>query len=308
MLLNLKDLNVASRQRYLQHAVAPRPIAFASTIDKNGIVNLSPFSFFNLFSTNPPVVIFSPCRRVRDNTVKHTLMNIMEVPEVAINIVDLNMVQQVSLSSCEYDRGVNEFTKAGFTEEASTYIKPPLVKESKVKFECKVLEIKHLGVEGGAGNLVFCEIICMHIAEEILDEQGMIDPRKLNQVARLGDNWYAVVTADNLFEVEKPNVRLGIGIDALPSFIRNSKILTGNQLGKLANVSTLPKADPGFADEQVTTMLVELAHYNKMDKLESYIGELLNDDKVSDAWQVILMLERVVEENLRPAAQSLKPG
>ncbi|MEX6689647.1 flavin reductase family protein [Danxiaibacter flavus] len=304
MLLNLKDLNAASRQRYLQHAVAPRPIAFASTIGKDGAINLSPFSFFNLFSTNPPIVIFSPCRRVRDNTVKHTLLNVMEVPEVAINIVDINMVQQVSLSSCEYERGVNEFRKAGFTEEASVYIKPPLVKESKVKFECKVLEIKHLGIEGGAGNLIFCEIICMHIAEEILDEQGMIDPRKLNQVARLGDNWYAVVTSDNLFEVEKPNVRLGIGIDALPAFIRNSKILTGNQLGKLANVSVLPEADPAFADEQVTTMLMHLAHHNKMNKLETYIGELLNEDKVSDAWQVILLLLKSIE----PKTQSAKPA
>ena len=302
MLLNLKDLNVASRQRYLQHAVAPRPIAFASTIDKSGTINLSPFSFFNLFSTNPPVVIFSPCRRVRDNTVKHTLMNIMEVPEVAINIVDVNMVQQVSLSSCEYEKGVNEFRKAGFTEETSAYIKPPLVKESKVKFECRVLEIKHLGTEGGAGNLVFCEIICMHIAEEILDEQGMIDPRKLNQVARLGDNWYAVVTSDNLFEVEKPNIRLGIGIDTLPAFIRNSKILTGNQLGKLANVSVLPEADPGFADDLAAAMLAELIHHNKVDKLESYIGDLLNEDKVDDAWQVIRLLANVTEESVKPKA------
>ncbi len=302
MRLNLNDLNIASRQRYLQHAVAPRPIAFASTVDKDRVVNLSPFSFFNLFSTNPPIAIFSPCRRVRDNTVKHTLMNVMEVPEVVINIADISMVQQVSLSSCDYGKGVNEFKKAGFTEEPATYIKPPMVKESKVKFECKVLEIKHLGTEGGAGNLVFCEIICMHIAEEILDETGMIDPRKLNQIARLGDNWYAVVSKDNLFEVEKPNVRLGIGIDALPTFLRNSAVLTGNQLGKLANVSSLPKAIPGFADEQVVNMIEQLAQQNKTRKLEAYISDLLNADKIDEAWQVILLLQSFVKKSLEPKA------
>src|SRR5262245_21516287 len=172
MILDMNELKTVERQYYLQHVVAPRPICFASTIDKDGNVNLSPFSFFNLFSSNPPVVVFSPSRRVRDNTTKHTLHNVLEVPEVVINIVDYNMVQQTSLASCEYSKGTNEFIKAGFTGEKATIVSPPMVKESKVKMECKVLEVKSLGTEGGAGNLVICEILCMHIDESILDQDN----------------------------------------------------------------------------------------------------------------------------------------
>src|SRR6186997_3682572 len=184
MILDLKDLKTAEKQYYLQHVVAPRPVCFASTIDKAGNINLSPFSFFNLFSSNPPVVIFSPSRRVRDNTTKHTLENVMEVPEVVINIVDYDMVQQVSLASCEYPIGVDEFLKAGFSKEPATLVKPPMVKESKAKLECKVLEVKPLGTEGGAGNLVICEVMHMHIDETLLDN-GKINQRKLELVARL---------------------------------------------------------------------------------------------------------------------------
>ncbi|MBK6378799.1 MAG: flavin reductase family protein [Chitinophagaceae bacterium] len=261
--LNLKDIKPADVQNYLQHAIAPRPICFASTIDKAGQVNLSPFSFFNLFSSNPPVVIFSPARRVRDNTTKHTLQNVLEVPEVVINMVDYDMVQQTSLASCEFAKGINEFIKAGFTEEKATLVKPPMVKESKVKLECKVLEVKPLGTEGGAGNLVICEVLCMHIDESILDadpsttDQGLpkIDQTKLHLVARLGGDWYAKIDRTNLFKVAKPNTQLGIGIDALPESIRKSTILTGNNLGQLANVHEMPFVDPAFYDDRLKNII-----------------------------------------------------
>ena len=249
MILDLRDIKTVDRQHYLQHVIAPRPICFASTIDKNGNVNLSPFSFFNLFSTNPPIVIFSPSRRVRNNTTKHTLQNVEEIPEVVINMVTYDMIQQVSLASCEYPKDVNEFIKSGFTEEPATLIKPPMVKESKVKMECKVLEIKPLGNEGGAGNLVICEVLRMHIDDSLLDENRKIDQRKIHQVARLGGDWYCVVNENNLFHVPKPNTELGIGVDALPPGIRNSKILTGNNLGQLANVHEMPVIEPSFDDD-----------------------------------------------------------
>src|SRR6187551_767119 len=205
MILDLKDLKTAEKQYYLQHVVAPRPVCFASTIDKAGNINLSPFSFFNLFSSNPPIVIFSPSRRVRDNTTKHTLENVMEVPEVVINIVTYEMVHQVSLASCEYPKEMNEFEKAGFTSEPATLVKPPMVKESKVKMECKVIEVKPLGTEGGAGNLVICEVLRMHVDESILNADGtMIDQRKLHHIARLGGDWYCKVDENNLFHVAKP--------------------------------------------------------------------------------------------------------
>ena len=209
MILDLKDLKPAEKQYYLQHVIAPRPICFASTIDKAGKVNLSPFSFFNLFSSNPPIVIFSPARRVRDNTTKHTLQNVLEVPEVVINIVTYDMVQQTSLASCEFPKGVNEFVKAGFTAEPATLVKPPMVKESKVKMECKVIEVKPLGTEGGAGNLVICEVLRMHIDDSLLNDNKKIDQRKIHHVARLGGDWYCKVDETNLFQVEKPNTQIG---------------------------------------------------------------------------------------------------
>src|SRR4026209_1235944 len=251
MILDLKDLKTAEKQYYLQHVVAPRPVCFASTIDKTGQVNLSPFSFFNLFSSNPPIVIFSPARRVRDNTTKHTLENVLEVPEVVINIVTYDMVHPVSLASCEYPKEVNEFIKAGFTPEPATLVKPPMVKESKVKMEWNVIELKPLGDEGGAGNLVICEVLRMHIDESILDETRKIDQRKLHHVARLGGDWYCRVDESNLFQVEKPNTQLGIGIDALPAPIKNSRILTGNNLAQLGNVHEMPVIDPSFDDARL---------------------------------------------------------
>ena len=288
--LNLKDLKPADVQNYLQHAIAPRPICFASTIDKAGNINLSPFSFFNLFSSNPPVVIFSPARRVRDNTTKHTLQNVLEVPEVVINIVDYDMVQQTSLASCEFSKDTNEFTKAGFTQEKATIVKPPMVKESKVKLECKVLEIKPLGTEGGAGNLVICEVLCMHIDESILDENNKIDQTKLHHVARLGGDWYAKIDETNLFKVAKPNMQLGIGVDALPESIRNSKILSGNNLGQLANVHEMPFIDPAFDDDKLKNIIQYYSiNPDDMDiELHRYAKELLDDGKVNEAWQVLL--------------------
>ncbi|HNN72241.1 MAG TPA: flavin reductase family protein [Ferruginibacter sp.] len=290
MFIQLKDLKTADVQNYLQHAIAPRPVCFASTVDKAGQVNLSPFSFFNLFSSNPPVVIFSPARRVRDNTTKHSLENVLEVPEVVINIVDYDMVQQTSLSSCEYPKGVNEFVKAGFTEEKARMVTPPMVKESKVKMECRVLEVKPLGTEGGAGNLVICEVLCMHIDDSILDENKKIDQTKLHHVARLGGDWYCKVDEQNLFKVAKPNTQLGIGVDALPESIRNSPILTGNNLGQLANVHEMPFVDPAFSDDRLKNIVQYYAiNPDDMDKeLHRYAKELLDAGKVNEAWQVLL--------------------
>ncbi len=291
-ILDSKQLKPAELQNYLQHCIAPRPICFASTISKSGQVNLSPFSFFNLFSSNPPVVVFSPARRVRDNTTKHTLQNVEEVPEVVINIVTYDMVQQTSLASCEFPKDVNEFTKAGFTMEPATLIAPPMVKESKVKLECRVTEIKALGTEGGAGNLVFAEILRLHISDAILDAEGKIDQRKLDLVARLGGDWYCRVTPENLFKVPKPNTQLGIGIDALPDAIRNSKILTGNDLGMLANVSLIPNVDPAYTDDR----LKQIFQYysvspDEMEReLHRYAHELLEQRNEASAWQVLLSL------------------
>lgn len=290
MILDVKSLKPAEVQNYLQHAIAPRPVCFASTIDKEGNSNLSPFSFFNLFSSNPPIVIFSPARRVRNNTTKHSLENVLEVPEVVINIVDYDMVQQVSLASCEYPKGTNEFIKAGFTAEPATMVIPPMVKESKIKLECKVLEVKPLGTEGGAGNLVICEVLCIHVDESILDENNKIDQRKIKHVARLGGDWYCKVDEHSLFLVAKPNTELGIGIDALPDNIRNSSCLTGNHLGQLANVNEMPFIDPAFTDQRLKD-IIQYYSVNpaEMDKeLQLYAKELLDSGKVKEAWQVLL--------------------
>ncbi|HEY5968333.1 MAG TPA: flavin reductase family protein [Chitinophagaceae bacterium] len=290
MILDLKDLKTAEKQYYLQHVVAPRPVCFASTIDKAGNINLSPFSFFNLFSSNPPIVIFSPSRRVRDNTTKHTLENVIEVPEVVINIVTYEMVHQVSLASCEYPKEMSEFQKAGFTAEPATLVKPPMVKESKVKMECKVLEVKPLGTEGGAGNLVICEVLRMHIDDSLLDENKKIDQRKIHHIARLGGDWYCKVNETNLFMVPKPNTELGIGVDALPESIRNSDILSGNDLGHLANVREMPIIEPSFDDTHLKNIIQYYSlNPDDMEKeLHAYAKKLLAEGKVREAWQVLL--------------------
>lgn len=288
--LDLKNLKPADVQNYLQHAIAPRPICFASTVDSEGNVNLSPFSFFNLFSSNPPIVVFSPARRVRDNTTKHTLENVLEVPEVVINIVDYEMLQQVSLSSCEYPKGINEFVKAGFTEQKATVVRPPMVKEAKIKLECKVNQVIPLGTGGGAGNMVVAEVLVMHIDESVLNSEGKIDQRKLDLVARLGGNWYTRANADTIFEVEKPNTQLGIGVDALPDSIKNSKILTHNHLGQLANVHEYPFVDATFNDERLKNIIQYYSiNPDEMEaELHRYAAELLNTGKVSEAWQILL--------------------
>lgn len=266
---------------YLQGAVAPRPIAFASTVDAAGNVNLSPFSFFNVFGTVPPTLIFSPNRRVRDGSVKHTLENVLEVAEVAINIVDFSMTEQMSLSSCEYPRGVNEFEKSGFTERPSTKIRPPLVLESKASFECKVLEVKSMGNTGGAPNLVICEVVMAHFSEEILDERGMIDQRKTDWVARLGGDWYVRASGDALFEIPKPNQQLGIGMDNLPDFVFDLGF-SKNQLARLANIEHLPTP-------------AEIAAFNTTQtytptELLSQVEIALQEGNLNAAWVQLLRL------------------
>ncbi|WP_291400734.1 flavin reductase family protein [Daejeonella sp.] len=294
--IKVSDLKTAELQNYLQYAIAPRPICFVSTIDKEGNVNLSPFSFFNMFSTNPPICIFSPARRVRDNTTKHSLENVLEVPECVINIVNYDMVQQTSLASVEYPKGTNEFIKAGFTELASELVKPPRVAESPVQMECIVREVISLGNEAGAGNLVLAEIKLIHIQEDILDESGKIDQEKIDLVARLGSDWYCRVNSDNLFKVEKPVRTLGIGVDSIPSAIRNSDILTGNNLGQLGNVETLP-TDKEIEEFQFDSELRQILNATIGDnrtrarELHQYAKSLLEKGNVADAWKVLLSFD-----------------
>ncbi|SKB45982.1 flavin reductase family protein [Daejeonella lutea] len=291
--LNPSDLTTVELQNYLQYAIAPRPICFVSTIDKEGNVNLSPFSFFNMFSTNPPVCIFSPARRVRDNTTKHSLENVIEVPECVINIVNYNMVMQTSLASVEYPKGVNEFIKSGLTALASDLVRPPRVGESPVQMECKVKQVIQLGDNAGAGNLVIAEIQRIHISEEILDSSGKIDQVKIDLVARLGGDWYCRVTEDNLFQVEKPVRTLGIGVDTIPKTIRNSNVLTGNNLGQLGNVEQLP-SDDEIAQFQTDPELKQILDAtigditNRERELHQYARKLLDEGKVIEAWKALL--------------------
>ncbi|MBO9694367.1 flavin reductase family protein [Chryseobacterium sp.] len=264
------EITSVQLQTIMQTAVSPRPIALASTVDKDGNSNLSPFSFFNMFSTVPPVLIFSPSRRVRDNTTKHTLENVLEVPEVVIGTVNFPIVQQISLASTEYETGVNEFIKSGLTMRDADLVQPKLIEECPVNFECKVLEVKPLGDQGGAGNLVICEVQKIHIREEYLNESGNLDQKKLDMVARLGSNWYSRSNESSLFEVPKPLVTKGIGFDQLPDTIKYSKVFTGNDLGMLANTEILPSGD-FHADENI--------HLDAQ--------KLLLESKVEEAWTVL---------------------
>jgi len=292
--LKTADLSPLELQNYLHYAIAPRPICLASTVDAEGNVNLSPFSFFNMFSTNPPVCVFSPARRVRDNTTKHTLENILAVPECVINIVNYDIVQQVSLSSVEYPAGVDEFVKSGLTPLSSVLVKPPRVAESPVQFECVVKEIISLGDGPGAGNLVIAEIKLIHINEDILGATGKIDQEKIDLVARLGGDWYCRVTADNLFKVAKPVRTIGIGVDAIPYAIRNSKVLTGNNLGQLGNVEALPTDEEieVFAQGgQIKELLDATIGDSQTRELQLHLHakHLLDNGLVADAWKVLLM-------------------
>jgi flavin reductase (DIM6/NTAB) family NADH-FMN oxidoreductase RutF len=278
-----KDVSVPKMHGYLLGAVSPRPIAFASTIDKEGNVNLSPFSFFNCFGANPPILIFSPARRGRDNTTKHTYENVLEVDEVVINIVNYNMVEQMSLASTEYGKGVNEFEKAGFTAVKSDSVKPPRVGEAPVSFECKVIEVKPLGTEGGAGNLVICEVLLVHIKDEILDDEQRIDPFKLDAVARLGGNWYCRVNGNSIFEIAKPLTTLGIGVDQIPSHIRNSKILTGNDLGRLGNVEHIPEKG------EIESFISSIDHFPQREEdVHKLAKQFLVKGEVDNAWKILL--------------------
>lgn len=278
-----KDLETPKLHSYLLSAVAPRPIAFASTVDKDGRPNLSPFSFFNVFSANPPILIFSPARRVRGNTTKHTLENAEATKEVVINVVNYDIVQQMSLSSTEYPEGVNEFEKAGLTMLKSDIVKPFRVAESPVQIECKINDIVKLGTEGGAGNLIICEVVKMHISDEVLDENGAIDQVKLDLVSRAGGSFYSRAKS-GFFEIPKPLSTLGIGVDALPEHVRNSNILTGNDLGLLANIETLPTQDAilAFKEEH------NLAEINQDDKHKK-AHDFLSYNDVESAWKMLLL-------------------
>lgn len=282
-----KEISTGKRHQYLLGAVGPRPIAFASTMDENGKPNLSPFSFFNVFSANPPILVFSPARRGRDNTVKHTYLNAKATKEVVINIVNYKIVQQMSLASTEYAEGVNEFEKAGFTMLKSDLVKPFRVAESPVQFECKVLDVIELGAEGGAGNLVICEVVKMHFDEAILDEEGFIDQHKIDQVARMGGNWYTRAKM-GMFEVPKPLSKLGIGVDQIPQEIRGSKVLTGNDLGKLGNVEALP------LEEEIKEFFIqdmeaaEIFKSGDPEKIHLQAQLYLEKDEPAKAWKLLL--------------------
>jgi flavin reductase (DIM6/NTAB) family NADH-FMN oxidoreductase RutF len=280
--LNPKDLTIQVLQKYLQNAIAPRPICFASTIDKDGNVNLAPFSFFNLFSSNPPIAVFSPAYSGRTGAPKDTLLNVKEVPECVINMVNYEMVHQMSLASSPFPRGTNEFEKANFTPIASELVKPPRVKESPVQLECKVIEVKELGKLGGAGNLIICEIIKIHISESVLTAENNIDTKKIDLVARMGDNWYVRASGDALFEVKKPITSIGIGIDNLPTEIKNSSVLSGNNLGLLASVEQIPDKNEG------KEYLNGLKAFETTEKRHLFAKNLLDNNQLLEAWYVLL--------------------
>ena len=282
-----KDLSTQKLHSYLLSAVSPRPIALASTVDKDGCSNLSPFSFFNVFSSNPPILIFSPSRRVRDNSKKHTLENAEEVREVVINVVNYDMVQQVSLSSTEYAKGINEFEKAGLTMLKSDIVKPFRVAESPIQFECKINDIINLGTEGGAGNLIICEIVKFHVADEVLDENNVIIQEKLDLVARAGGDYYNRAKK-GFFEIPKPNQKLGIGVDAIPEQVRNSMILTGNDLGMLGNIEKLPTEDE--IDKFIKNVSERYPNITMMTHREKHkiAHNYLSYGDIESAWKLLL--------------------
>ena len=291
--INPKDLSTKDLHGYLLSSVGPRPIALVSTIDNEGRPNLSPFSFFNVFSANPPIAIFSPARRVRKNTTKHTLQNAASTKEVVINVVSFPIVEQTSLSSTEYKEGVNEFIKSGLTPVESIQVKPYRVKESPVHMECLVKDIISLGEEGGAGNLVVCEIVKMHISENVLNEHNQIDPNKIDLVGRMGANWYCRASNASLFEVQKPNSKIGIGYDQLPQHIRDSDILSGNDLAKLANVKSLPSMEDveKFKENENLVQILKSSvdEEQTRENLHYHCKKLLQENKVLDAWSTLLI-------------------
>ncbi len=291
--INPKEVSVSELHAYLLGVIAPRPIAFASTINLQGQVNLSPFSYFNVFGSNPPILVFSPSRRVRDQTVKHTLENILEHPEVVINIVNYAMVEQMSLASTEYEKGINEFVKAGFTEEKSVMVRPPRVGEAPASFECKVKQTIETGQGGGAGHLIICEVVLAHIREDILNEEGKVDPHRLDAVARMGGEWYCRAQGEALFTLPKPSRPLGIGFDQLPESIRHSQVLTGNELARLASVPAIPDSHTLQQYEQETPILQTKQQYGKepvnlLEAMHKVARQYLNEGCVEKAWAALL--------------------
>lgn len=290
--INPKEIEIPKLHRYLLGSIGPRPIAFASTIDSKGNINLAPFSFFNVFSANPPIMIFSPARSGRTNESKDTYNNVKEVPEVVINVVTHDMVHQMSLASSPYGSDVSEFEKAGFTSLASDMITPPRVKESPVQFECKVNEVIELGDQGGAGNLIICEVLRIHVKESLLDQNEMIDQHKIDLVSRMGGNWYCRADKNSMFEIQKPITTCGIGFDALPKDIRNSSILSGNDLGQLAGIEQLPNETD--VNEYKLLELSELFLSLEEDAVQLEIEihkraqDLLKRNLLEEAWLTLL--------------------
>jgi flavin reductase (DIM6/NTAB) family NADH-FMN oxidoreductase RutF len=285
-------LPVSTFHQYLLGAVGPRPIAFASTIDAAGNSNLAPFSFFNVFSANPPILIFSPARAGRTNTTKDTYNNIKNIPEVVINVVTHSIVHQMSLASSPYPAGISEFEKAGFTPIKSDTIRPMRVAESPVQFECNVNQVIELGTEGGAGNLIICEVLKMHIDEAILDEKGNIDQQKIDLVSRMGGNWYCRADKTSMFEIEKPLTTIGIGFDAIPADIKASSVLSGNDLGQLAGVEELPNETD--VNEFKLLTLSELFVSLEQDpaaleqSLHVHAKQLIHENNLKEAWMTLL--------------------
>lgn len=294
MMLTLepKDLPIPQLHRYLLGAVGPRPIAFASTIDENGIPNLAPFSFFNVFSAHPPILVFSPANSGRTGKTKDTYENVKKIPECVINIVNYNMVEQVSLCSSPYDKEINEFEKSGFTPLSSEKVKPFRVAESPVQFECKVIEVKELGTGGGAGNLVICEVVKIHINASVLDENQMIDQHKIDLVSRMGGNWYCRANTSSMFEVEKPVTTIGIGYDNIPEDIRTSNILSGNDLGKLGSLEALPNETDVNEYKLIELSELFITLEDEPAKLELELHKLakshLEKNEIEAAWLTLL--------------------
>lgn len=287
-----KELPVPKLHKYLLGAIGPRPIAFAATVDKDGNHNLAPFSFFNVFSANPPIMVFSPARSGRTNTTKDTYNNVKEVPEVVINVVNYDIVHQMSLASSPFESNIDEFTKAGFTPLDSDLIQPKRVAESPVQFECRVNEVKELGDQGGAGNLVICEVVKIHINENVLDAEGMIDQKKIDLVSRMGGNWYCRADEHSMFEITKPITTVGIGFDNLPNDILNSTVLTGNELGQLAGIEELPNETDvnEFKLIELSDLFMDLEDDAVQLEIELHkrASELLKENKLEEAWMTLL--------------------
>ena len=290
--LNPKDIPPRQLHHYLLGTVVPRPICFASTVDENGNSNLAPFSFFNVFSSNPPIAVFSPSRSGRTGKHKDTFNNIQKVTEVVINMVNYSMAEQMSLASSPYSAEVDEFVKSGFNKVKSDLVQPHRLKESPVQFECKVLEIKQLGNKGGAGNLIICEILKIHISIDVLDDNQMIDQQKIDLIARMGGNWYSRTEKKSMFEITKPITTIGIGFDELPIEILNSNILTGNELGKLAGIESLPDETAVNDFKLIELSEIFLKFEDDAKKLEFSLHkkaqEFLLQNDLEAAWKTLL--------------------